>query len=348
MYQRKQDAWQAQDQAWRRRDAAREVLDRAYQAKQSAYENQQDAWDHLQRVRDRNGPRIEDLNRQQQAAFENMKTAYDRASDAHNARDGASARMYADEGRRHKEEAQQAVAERRRLVEEIREAKPRHEASRLAFQRAKTEFDRAKTEHDRARSDHERTQAAFKSAKAEFDRAKKAFQARLAVVRTQREQRKDDKRSLARQAGIPVQYWDDVYVSTEADGSVNLYFGGLGEPTGPGHGHYVVDRYGTVTYARDPADDHGAHNFANEEAYIQRQREQGHSGGFGHPIHGSIDGEPITAAFGWGTKEGQTLLADGHVNLATFKQHGNHNHYGAGRGPNDNVKERFRYTGPGS
>jgi hypothetical protein len=59
------------------------------------------------------------------------------------------------------------------------------------------------------------------------------------------------------------------------------------------------------------------------------QRESSnHRGGFGNPLHGWIDGEPVTVAFGWGTKEGHTLLADGHVNLSTFKQHGNHNHYG--------------------
>ena len=74
----------------------------------------------------------------------------------------------------------------------------------------------------------------------------------------------------------------------------------------------------------------------------------GHRGGFIDPVHGWIDGKPVTAAFGWGTKEGHTLLADGQVNLSTFKQHQNHNHYGPGHGPHGNAMERFRYTGPGS
>jgi len=80
----------------------------------------------------------------------------------------------------------------------------------------------------------------------------------------------------------------------------------------------------------------------------RRDRDEGgHSGGFDSAIHGSLDGRPVTVAFGWGSKEGHTLLADGHVNLSTFKQHGDHNHYGPGDGPHGNVKDRFQYSGPG-
>lgn len=77
-----------------------------------------------------------------------------------------------------------------------------------------------------------------------------------------------------------------------------------------------------------------------------KQSKGTHKGGFSEALHGSIDGIPVTVAFGWGTKEGHTLLADGHVDLATFKQHGNHNHYGPGNGPHGNVKDRFQYSGP--
>lgn len=72
-----------------------------------------------------------------------------------------------------------------------------------------------------------------------------------------------------------------------------------------------------------------------------------HNGGYGDPVHGFLDGLPVTAAFGWGTKEGHTLLADGHVDLGTFKRSENHNHYGPGQGRNYNVYDRFKYTGPG-
>lgn len=73
-----------------------------------------------------------------------------------------------------------------------------------------------------------------------------------------------------------------------------------------------------------------------------------HQGGFDDPIHGWIDGRPVTAAFGWGSKEGRTELVDGHVDLSSFWGRSDRNHYGSGRGPNNNVKERFGYTGPGT
>jgi len=78
----------------------------------------------------------------------------------------------------------------------------------------------------------------------------------------------------------------------------------------------------------------------------EAERRRNHRGGFGDPVHGWLDGRPVTVAFGWGTREGETLLADGHVNLGTFKQHDNHNHYGKGDGRNNNVKDRLKYTGP--
>lgn len=262
-YQRKQDAWQAQDQAWRQRSDAREATDRAYHEKQRAYEGQDASWQDFQRVRSYNGPRIDSLNSQQEAAFENMKSAFDRASSAHESRDGASARMYADEGHGYKAESQAAVAERRQLVQEIRDARDRHEATKPAFQHAKAKFDRVRDEHSRAKADHEQKQTEFKRAKADFDRAKTAFLARLEIVRSERKQRKDDKRSLAERAGVPYQYRDEVYVSTETDGTINIYFGGVGEPNGPGHGHYAMDSRDKVTYRREPFDPHGSQNFTD-------------------------------------------------------------------------------------
>lgn len=94
-FNRKQRAYEAMDAAWKRRSAARERLDRAHAAKQSAYEVQDAAWQDLQRLRDYNGPRIESLNSQQETAYQNMRDAFDRASSAYEARDGASAASYA-------------------------------------------------------------------------------------------------------------------------------------------------------------------------------------------------------------------------------------------------------------
>lgn len=147
------------------------------------------------------------------------------------------------------------------MVDEIRSAKARHEATRPAFQRAKDEFNAARRTFEQAKADHERAQVDFKRAKAEFDSAARAFKTRLEKVKADAAARKNDKRSVAERAGVPYQYRDAVWVSTDSDGNTNIYFGGVGEPNGPGHGHCVMDRSGTVTYRREPFDPHGAQNF---------------------------------------------------------------------------------------
>lgn len=74
----------------------------------------------------------------------------------------------------------------------------------------------------------------------------------------------------------------------------------------------------------------------------------GHSGEFGEEVGGSDeDGNPLTASFGYGSKDGHTLLGDGDRSEGGFKDHENHNHYGSGDGPNNNVKDRDQYHGRG-
>jgi len=260
-FQRKQDAYQAQQRAWDKRSAARDAMNRAHDAKQRAYDEQNGAWQRYQSVRSANGPRIDSLNAQQERAFQSMKSAYDSASSAYDRRDGASAASYAAEGRRYKEEAQGYVAERRRLVEEIRSARAPHDAVKATFQRAKDDFSACKRVFDAAKAEHERASTEFKRAKAEFDSCAKAFKSRLEKVKAEGQKRRNDKKDIAAKAGVPHQYRDNVWISTDSDGNTNIYFGGAGKPNGPGHGHYVMDRSGKVTYKRDPYDAHGAQNF---------------------------------------------------------------------------------------
>jgi hypothetical protein len=54
------------------------------------------------------------------------------------------------------------------------------------------------------------------------------------------------------------------YVSQQGN-VYNIYFGGVGKPNGPGHGHYAMDRSGKVTYQRDPFDMHGGQNFTGAQ-----------------------------------------------------------------------------------
>lgn len=105
-YQRKQDAYRAQQRAWEKRSSARDVMNPAFEAKQRAYAAQDSTWQDLQRMRDSYGLRIDRLNSLQETAFQNMKRAFDNASSAHDRRDGAGAASYAAEGHRYKAESQ--------------------------------------------------------------------------------------------------------------------------------------------------------------------------------------------------------------------------------------------------
>jgi hypothetical protein len=195
-----------------------------------------------------------------------MKNAFDRASSAHDSHDGASAKSYATEGHNYKAEAQGYVQERRRLIDECRNAKASYEPYKKTFEEAKIAFGRIKDDHEQAKIAHERANDEFKRAKTDFDSATKAFQARLTELKSENIKRKESNRAIAAKAGVPYQYRDNVYVSEGPDGTINIYFGGMGQSDGFGHGHYAMDSSGNITYKREPFDPHGHQNFANKNA----------------------------------------------------------------------------------
>ncbi len=262
-FQRKQDAYDEQQRLWEIRSSARDALSRAFEAKQSAYAEQDRTYQYSQSVRNRNQYRIDSLKDQHDRAHENKVAAFDRASASYERRDGMAS-SHSAEGHRYKEEAQRCITERRSLIAENQSAWDAHLASKPAFQRAKSVFDATKRAHDTAKANHERAQEAFKRAKGEFDKAQAAFQARLAIVKGQNKLNREKDKRLAERAGVPFQHLDTVVVRYSPDGGANFYFGGVGSADGPGHGHIATDRFGTVTYHRDPFDPHGSHNFTND------------------------------------------------------------------------------------
>lgn len=270
-FTKKQEAYQKQQNSWSCLSDARIKLNRAFETKQSAFSSQQQAWQDYRSVSDCNSPRIEYLKSAQEIAYQNMKNAFERASSAHDNRDGASAKMYSDEGHRYQAESKGYVEERRRLVEECKSARAGHEPYKIAFDDAKIAFGRAKDEHEQAKAAHERANDEFKRSKVDFDIAAKAFQARLNELKAENAKRKETNRAIADKAGIPYQYRNNVYVSEDTDGTVNIFFGGFGKPDGPGHGHYSMDNGGKVTYKRDPSDDHGSKNFTGANGIFNGQ-----------------------------------------------------------------------------
>jgi len=262
-FNRKQDAYQRQQSSWEKLSSAKDKLNHAFDAKQRAYDDQERAWQHSQSVSDDNSPRIKYLNTAQETAYQNMKNAFDRASSAHDAHDGASAKSYSIEGHNYKAEAQGYVDERRRLVDECKRVRAQHEPYKAVFESTKIAFGRAKDEHDKAKAAHERANDDFRRAKDDFDDAAKAFQSRLIELKAENAKRKENNRAIAAKAGVPYQYRNNVYVSEDSDGTINIYFGGLGQPDGFGHGHYAMNSSGSVNYKREPFDPHGHQNFTD-------------------------------------------------------------------------------------
>lgn len=264
---RHDEAFEQQQRAYAVRKDAGDAQSRAYERQDAAYKTQQRAWERLQSIRTMNGPRIDTLNDLQQRAYQNMCAAYDQASAAHNRRDGAAAASYAADGRVYKAESQGYVLERRRLIAEIKAASEALHACKPTFQEAKAAFQVAKAHFQAAKAEHEKAVANFKQAKAEFLAAREAFQNRLDQVRRSRELQKESDRRIAERAGVPMIYLDNMVVSHAPDGGLNFYFGGVGSPDGPGHGHYSVDRLGTVTYRREPFEPHGSQNFTDDPRF---------------------------------------------------------------------------------
>lgn len=270
-FARKQEAYQTQQKSWERLSSLKDDLNRAHEEKQRAYKVQNDSWEHSQWLQSCNGPRVNQLKDLQERAYQNMKNAFENASAAHDRRDGASAKSFAEEGHRYKAESQGYVEERRRLVNELKAAQENHNATKPAFNQAKERFAEIKRRYDQLKVEHERVQSEFKRAKANFDQAAKAFKARLEFIKGENKKRHDDNRSLAERAGVPRQYLDDVKVKRDFNGTTNFYFGGIGEKDGLWHGHIATDSSGKVTYKRLPLEDHGSKNFTGANGLYNGQ-----------------------------------------------------------------------------
>jgi chromosome segregation ATPase len=290
---RQQEAYESQQSAWERRKAAQDETSEAYDAKQDAYEEQQEAWEELQRLRDSNGPRIGDLKAEHQDMYERTQQLSRDIDYAFSSGNKQDAFDMIEEVKQLRSDMAELPPQWRELSGEINDAREIHSRAAERFRPLQAEFvhlrsisNDAKAEHEEARAEFKETQAACNEAKAEFEdakahhenlkddfhdakrehqRARDAFSQRLDELRAEQQQRKDDRRSLAQEAGVPSEYWDDVWVSIDNEGTVNIYFGGSDEPAGEGHGHYAMDASGYVTYRRDPGEEHGAHNFTDYE-----------------------------------------------------------------------------------
>jgi len=246
-----------------------------------------------------------------------------------------------------------------RARDEFDDADAAHQTAERDFQATTSEWARLKAARDAAKAENDKQAAMYRQAKAEAERAKEAFHARREELRRESDQRKEERNYLAQLAGVPSQYWDDLIVSVQGT-IVSFYFGGMGEPDGPGHGHYVLDTStNKVTYSRDPDERHGAHNFADYEER-SRPRPRPPKGPWtpaaSQPpdvgiIYGTEGGLDNMVSFKVNQEEpphDDVLIADGDYSEDTKGFDDNHDHSWYDKQTDERgYKDHGKYTGPG-
>mgnify|MGYP000845156039 CR=1 FL=1 len=269
---RTSSAYETMQAAWIERCSTRETMNREYEILQSFGENYRKVWDDYGAVRSRNSARIESLRYEADSEHQQMKDCFDRASDAYNYGNKAEAPMLSADGRMHKERRDSLNLEVSALIQETRDAKER--AQSLAPKTDSSTFHRAKEAFNAAKARHESAQAEFKRLKAERDRCKAEFDAAQAEhIRLKEEfqkwleklksdnQRERDK--ILDKAGVGWFERDTAKIVKKSDGTVQIYYGGLGKGDGYGHGHAALDQYGNKIYDRGAFEEHDSHNYTD-------------------------------------------------------------------------------------
>jgi len=260
-FRRQQSAYQELESTGDHRTQAKKELDVSWQKLQSAKERMDNAYHDNQQTWDRYKSQQESLSRQIEyeksqadSLHQHMSDAFDRASNEFSYGDKSLAPAYAAEGNRYKAELQSVNAEVKGLVAQSKSL-PRPNSSfqscKASYNTAKSELQSTQNHYSLAKAEHESAKARFRQARREFQQANEAFKARLRKVKAENEHEYEKQRDVARKAGVPESQIDAVKVRYDPlKGKNDVYFGGLGEADGLGHGHAVVDDSGNIEYLR--------------------------------------------------------------------------------------------------
>lgn len=238
------------DVSWQKVQTAREAMDGAYR------ENQRN-WDYYKSQREIISRQIDCAKSKADSLHSQMAAAFDRASNAYNCGDRSSAPGYAAEGHRYKAELQTANAEVKSLITKVKSL-PRPNDSFRSYQEI---FKSYKAKHkviqDRyaiAKRDNELAREQFDQARQDHQQAKRAFQDRLARVKAERASNEAKNRSMLMVVDPEVAFMNGKQVKfkprNDGSGKIDIYFGGMLDSDGYGHGHIVVDRDSNVIYMR--------------------------------------------------------------------------------------------------
>ena len=292
---RANEAYDRMQSAWGQRVAAREEMNREFESMQQSKDSRDAIWADFNRLCQENSSRIDQIRREADMEHEMMKNCFDSASAAYEYGNKADAPMYASEGHAHKDRRDSLNAEVGRLIQEINNAKANAKwqtssSHSSSFQFAKSNFNNAKMVHEsaeaefkNAKAERDAYKAEFDSAQAEFERLKDACQRKLNEVK---ENNRKERERILDKAGVSYLNRQDAKIVKKADGTTQVYHGGLGSGDGFGHGHVALDQSGKKTYSREAFEKHGSQNyvdaqygtFGEKSAKVYSDKRKGHSG----------------------------------------------------------------------
>ena len=356
---RANEAHDRMQSAWDRRVAAREEMNREFESMQQSKDSRDAIWAEFNRLCQENSSRIDQIRREADMEHEMMKNCFDSASAAYEYGNKADAPAYSMEGHMHKDRRDDLNAEVGRLIQEINNAKANAKwqtssSHGNSFQSAKSNFNNAKMLHESAeaefksaKAERDAYKAEFDSAQAEFERLKDACQRKLNEIKANNQKERD---RILDKAGVSYLNRQDAKIVKKADGTTQVYHGGLGSGDGLFHGHVALDQSGKKTYSRDAFEKHGSQNYVDDPALVKYKA----SGQWSDIRHGWVDDKKVTWSEGTGTNVGQTLITDGWLTKDDFDKR--HDHYGVdtkyGTGKRiedvtDSIGRKKYYSGPG-
>ena len=266
------EAHDAMQTAWEERVGAKEEMNREWEEMQRTSENYREVWDEYNRIRNQNNYEIERLRAEADSEHQEMINCFERASDCYESGDKSEAPYWSQQGHEHKDRRNSINEEVSRLCQEVKSAKQNAEwrapkTDPSAFHRAKDVFERAKSHHESAQAEFKRLKAERDRLKADFDslqaehvHLKEEFQRKLEEVKSANKRERD--RTLDK-AGVRWSERAEAKIIKKADGTTQVYHGGIGKGDGLGHGHTALDQFGNKTYDRDAFAEHGHQNFTD-------------------------------------------------------------------------------------
>ena len=281
-------------EAWRERCLLREEMNREYDNITDSNTHYHNVWDEYSRIRDRNNSRIESLRNEADYEHQAMIRCFNQASFEYSSGNKSMAPVHSREGHQHKECRDNLNREISYLAQEVKSAKQdaiykAPKTNSALFKKAKEAFLYAKSKHESIQSEFKQQKSERDRFKAEFDALQKEHTCLKEEFKTKLEKIKiDHQRERDKTLDKANMHWSersDAKIVKKADGTTQVYHGGLGKGDGLGHGHTTLDQFGKKTYDRGAFEEHGHQNYTDDgkgfTMYNRRVRTSIEIGGLG-------------------------------------------------------------------